>query len=187
LNQTRLLRRACGFYALLTVAALAWVRLRTGGWMPTSFLAGDVIASLAWGLATAVVVLILSSVLMRSNRAFQWLARELHGVLGKVDITTAASLAISSAIGEELFFRAAMQPVLGYGLTSVLFGLLHVGPNRRYLVWTVSAIAVGFALGGILLATGNVLGAILAHGLINFINLLRIGRRHTHDTGAQAA
>lgn len=54
--------------------------------------------------------------------------------------------------------------------------MIHVGPDRRYLIWTAFAIVLGFVFGAILLITGNILGCIHAHGLINFINLRRLGR-----------
>jgi hypothetical protein len=106
----------------------------------------------------------------------RWLAWQIKKLLGPVDRRTAAHLALFSGIGEEILFRGAMQPAFGYVATSVLFGLLHVGPDRRYLVWTAFAMVLGFALGGILLLTGSLLGPILAHVLINYLNLLRIGR-----------
>ena len=93
-----------------------------------------------------------------------------------IDRRTALHLSLSSGIAEEVFFRGVMQPAVGYVTTSVLFGIVHVGPSRRYLAWTAFAVAMGFILGWSLEATGSLLGPILAHVAVNFVNLLYIGR-----------
>ena len=48
--------------------------------------------------------------------------------------------------------------------------------------WTIFALVLGFALGGLLLLTGSLLAPILAHFTINYFNLhqiegLRVGSR----------
>ena len=69
-------------------------------------------------------------------------------------------------------------PTLGWVATSVLFGLVHIGPGRRFLPRTAWAIAMGFALGGIYEATGSLVGPLFAHVAINGLNLAYIAR---HD------
>jgi membrane protease YdiL (CAAX protease family) len=46
-------------------------------------------------------------------------------------------VSVFSGVGEEAFFRGALQPELGLVATSVLFGALHVVTERRFFVWTV--------------------------------------------------
>ena len=172
----RIRRLATLFYGGLLVAALLWQRLRTGHWQPGFARDGDWMASLGMGLLLAAAVIAATGPLMRRFALLRTLSREMRALLGPVSGPTAAHLAIVSALGEEIFFRGAMQPAIGYLATSVVFGLVHVGPDRRFLAWTGFAVVMGFGLGAIPLATGNLWGAVLAHGLINGVNLYRLGR-----------
>jgi len=80
-------------------------------------------------------------------------------------------LALASSIGEELLFRGALMPWLGIWLQAAIFALLHVGPGRRFLPWTVSAFVLGLLFGALAQWTGNLGGPIAAHFAINFLNL----------------
>ncbi|MGE5184856.1 MAG: lysostaphin resistance A-like protein, partial [Acidobacteriota bacterium] len=108
------------------------------------------------------------------TKRFQW-ARELHGsfrdLLGPLTGREILILAIASAIGEELLFRGALMPWLGVWWQGLVFALLHVGPGRRFLPWTASALVLGIAFGGLAVWTGNLGGPIAAHFTINFLNL----------------
>jgi membrane protease YdiL (CAAX protease family) len=135
--------------------------------------------SLALGAGTAVLVLLASNILLRRVGLLRWFANEVRRLLGPIDRQTALHLSLSSGIAEEVFFRGVMQPAVGYVTTSVLFGIVHVGPSRRYLAWTAFAVAMGFILGWILEVTGSLLGPIIAHVAVNFVNLLYIGKLPT--------
>ena len=134
--------------------------------------------SVTLGLALAIGTVLLTRSWVRR---FSW-ARELHlsfrEILGGLGGVSILLIALASGIGEELFFRAGMQPSLGWVLSSLIFGGVHVGPDRRYLPWTVWAVVMGFMLGGIYQLTGSLLGPILAHVTINAVNLAFIAR---HD------
>lgn len=123
------------------------------------------------GLALAVGTVLLTRVWVRR---FAW-ARELHlsfrEILGNLSGFAVLALALTSGIGEELFFRAGMQPTLGWIIASLVFGLVHMGPDRRFLPWTAWAVAMGFLLGAIYEGTGSIVGPILAHVGINATNL----------------
>jgi membrane protease YdiL (CAAX protease family) len=109
-----------------------------------------------------------------ATRRFEW-ARELHAsfrdLLGPLAPREIAILAIASAIGEELLFRGALMPWLGVWWQALVFALLHVGPGRRFLPWTASALVLGVAFGELACATGNLGAPIAAHFAINFFNL----------------
>jgi membrane protease YdiL (CAAX protease family) len=109
-----------------------------------------------------------------ATKQFQW-ARELHAsfrdLLGPLTGREIVILAIASAIGEELLFRGALLPWLGVWWQGIVFALLHVGPGRRFLPWTASALVLGIAFGGLAQWTGNLGGPIAAHFVINFLNL----------------
>ena len=81
-------------------------------------------------------------------------------------------ISVFSGVGEEAFFRGALQPVLGLVATSILFGALHVGPDRRYLTWTLWAVGAGFLFGFLYEWTGGVLAPMVAHVVHNAATLL---------------
>ena len=115
-----------------------------------------------------------------ATRRFQW-ARDLHvsfrDLLGPLTLREIVILALASSIGEELLFRGALLPWLGVWVQALVFALLHVGPGKRFLPWTLSALVLGVAFGELAVRTGSLGGPIAAHVAINFLNLRYIVRR----------
>ncbi|MEM9192982.1 MAG: CPBP family intramembrane glutamic endopeptidase [Myxococcota bacterium] len=187
-------RLALLVYGLMGALAFGWGALRgqpnlyhhPEPWLTLDF-PYPTLLSLGLGLAVAVAVIYASRVLVRRAR---W-ARELHvefrSVLGPVTSTDIAILAVSSGLSEELLFRGAMQPTLGLVLSSVIFGLVHIGPNRRFLPWTAWALLMGFVFGGVYELTGELLGPVIAHVLINHQNLHFIRRHDPEPRDKKAA
>ena len=56
-------------------------------------------------------------------------------------------------------------------IQAAVFAALHIGPGRRFLPWTVSALVLGLAFGLLAKWTGNIGGPIAAHFVINYLNL----------------
>ena len=99
-------------------------------------------------------------------------------------------VSVFSGVGEEAFFRGALQPVLGLVATSILFGALHVGPDRRYLAWTLWAVGAGFLFGFLYEWTGGLLAPMTAHVLHNAATLLlwkRSREKRLHEPGEAAS
>jgi len=63
------------------------------------------------------------------------------------------------------------RPAIGFVPASIVFGLVHIGPVRRFWPWTIMAVAMGFVFGGLFELTGNLAGPLAAHFLINYENL----------------
>lgn len=123
------------------------------------------------GGALGMLMVFLSRVSVNHFRWARRLHRELRPVatqLGAADIWLLAGL---SALGEELLFRGLLQPELGLWGQAVVFGLLHqlAGPSRW--VWISWAAVVGLLFGLLFQLTGSLLGPILAHALINGLNM----------------
>lgn len=175
-RQRLLVISAAVLYGLMLIGALIWSWLRSGRFIPEAVVGGDPLESFGLGLALAAAVIASTGILMRGRGSLRWFAIEVRTLLGPVSLRMALALGLLSGLGEEVFFRGAMQPTLGYVLTSLLFGLIHVGPDRRYLAWTAFAVAMGFLLGGIQVHTGSLAGPVIAHVVINTVNLRRIGR-----------
>lgn len=109
-----------------------------------------------------------------ATRRFAW-ARHLHvsfhDLLGPLTGREIVILALASSIGEEFLFRGALLPWLGPWWQAVVFALLHVGPGKRFLPWTLSALVLGMGFGWLTVWTTNLGAPIAAHFLINFLNL----------------
>ena len=91
-----------------------------------------------------------------------------------------AIIATLAGIGEEMLFRGVIQAAaaqeiggqrgvwLGLLLASVLFGLLHpITPT-----YAILAGLIGLYLGGLWLASGNLLTPVVAHGAYDFLALV---------------
>jgi membrane protease YdiL (CAAX protease family) len=104
----------------------------------------------------------------------QW-ARRLHGALrgawlGK-SAPEMAVLAGLAALSEELLFRAALGPAIGFVASSALFGLVHFAGGQSRLPWALWAFVTGLVFSGLYLMSGTLLAPILAHWLINYENM----------------
>jgi membrane protease YdiL (CAAX protease family) len=167
---------AIGYGILLGVAALL------GLWQGRL---GELFPSPVWpatGVNVLIGVVLAAGVLSASaafRATFEWARRledEFRLLLGDIDVWGAFVLALSSGIAEEAFFRGVMQSAFGLTVTSVAFGLLHFPVNRRLIPWTLIAVAMGFVFGVVYQETSSLLAVALAHGLINFVELVGISK-----------
>ena len=114
-----------------------------------------------------------------ATRRFDW-AKDLHAsfhdLLGPLTGKEIAILAVASSIGEEMLFRGALMPWMGVWLQALVFALLHVGPGKRFLPWTLSALVMGLLFGFLAIETRSLGGPIAAHFAINYVNLRYIVR-----------
>ncbi len=78
-------------------------------------------------------------------------------------------LSASAAIGEELLFRGALQPVFGNMFISVFFALLHVQSLFSPAIMLLFGISL---LLGIIRNRASTSAAIIAHFIYNFVQLL---------------
>ena len=175
-----LLRLALVAYGVLSAIALGW-----NAWSGRSWAYLDASAAargIAWGrdlalgLAAAAVVIAVSQVITARTRWGAELAAELARALGPLTRFECAALAALSGFAEEVFFRGALQPRLGWLAASVLFGLAHFAPRRELWPWTGFALVAGGLLGALFAATGNLVAPIAAHAAINAVNLRLLTR-----------
>jgi membrane protease YdiL (CAAX protease family) len=154
------------------------------------------------GVGVGIEVVVASNVLDPKAQWARDLSEEFGRILGSLSVTDAFLFALASGVGEELLFRGFLQQVLstvvfegswfsevgadwaGLVGASIIFGLLHIGPNiKKFWPWTVMALVLGAGFGWMYLYTGNVLAPILAHFTVNFFNLQSIGRKYGHLKG----
>ncbi|OGQ90642.1 MAG: hypothetical protein A2289_06115 [Deltaproteobacteria bacterium RIFOXYA12_FULL_58_15] len=127
--------------------------------------------AIASGLGVG-LVMVAASRLAAAN--LQWaaqLAEEFRSLIGPLSGRQALAVAAASAVAEELLFRGILQPPLGLWLTAAIFGVLHIGPNIRFLPWTVMACGAGLAFGWLFHWTSSLAAPILAHATVNYLNL----------------
>ncbi|AKT43439.1 uncharacterized protein CMC5_076710 [Chondromyces crocatus] len=180
--------QVAGGYAVLSAFAIALALILRDGvpwehpqpWAALSSLAA-VGSSVALGLALALVIIVTTRAAVPR---FRW-ARQLHEDLRPVARELSAGqillLAVLSSLGEELLFRGLATPLLGVGLSAVVFGVAHQikGPSRW--VWIAWATLAGAGFGAIFALTGSLLGPVLAHAVVNAVNLSYL---RAYDPGA---
>lgn len=142
----------------------------TDPWLPLPEVV-DHVVSIAVGLALASATIGLTR---HGVRRWSW-ARTLHADLrpavrgaGGVMLVV---LGVASAASEELFFRGVLATTVGVVVSSLAFGLLHQVRGKARWVWASWAAVMGLAFATLFLATGSLLGPIVAHATINVVNL----------------
>ena len=126
---------------------------------------------MALALVTGAAVVWLSRWISRQTEWGRMLRVEFHALLGGMDSRQVLYLALLSGFGEEILFRAVLQPRLGWFWASLMFGALHF-PFRSILIpWSLFALAMGFVLAAFTEVLQNLWPAILLHFMINYLNL----------------
>ncbi len=160
-------------YLGLAAAGLVWSTLRghPNVWRMDGREDPQVLIGTMAGLLIGLGIVFLSRLVVHR---FEW-ARSLHrdfrARLGPLPDSEVLILAVASSLGEEIFFRGALMPVVGLTASSGIFALLHIGPKLRFLPWTVSSFVIGLLFGQLFLWTGDLTGAVVAHFTVNFLNL----------------
>lgn len=142
---------------------------------------------LALGVGAGAVLLGVWWLLARRFAAGRELERKIAEVLGPLGVDQAIALAFLSGVAEELFFRGAVQGSWGWAWATVLFAVLHTGPGLSFRLWTLFAVVAGALFGGLMLWRGNLLAPVVAHFLVNAVNLSRLAREARRRRAAEAA
>lgn len=170
--------RVAGIYAALATMSTALALVLRDGlpwnyphpWVALPGSSG-IFVSATLGLATASGVVFATRVLVSH---YTW-ARRLHAELRPValGVPTAHILLLAglSSLGEELLFRGLLVPWIGVAASAVLFGVAHQIKGSSRWVWIGWATFVGLLFGSIFALTGSLVGPLLAHALINGVNL----------------
>jgi membrane protease YdiL (CAAX protease family) len=172
------------FYLALAIAGVVWLGFQRGRIGAELFVSPDQPwIDLAAGVATGAALLGVWEALRRGSHAARALEAELGKLVAPLSRSEALALAAISAIGEELFFRGALQGALGLLPAAALFALLHAGPAKPFRVWGLFALLAGLGLGALVVWRGALGGAIVAHALVNGVNLVRLSRAGTWKDG----
>ena len=173
-NNKPIIRLALIFYSIMFIASLMWVYFSD---ISFSFSFNKPVTFIMSCLLSFIIVSGTIYYSIYTKNKFKWAARleeSISKVLGHLDKHTIIVLALLSAIGEEFFFRGAVQAEFGYIFASLIFGSIHFIPQKTFIPWTIFAIVMGFILGWLYIYSENLLFPMITHGGINYINLIRI-------------
>ncbi len=174
----QLYRIAWVFYLFLAIGGAIWVGARTGRIGLGLFLEpGGWWIDLGLGLTAGGLLLALWQAGLRLLPSAGDLEAKLAEMLRGVEMPEVIALALLSGFAEELFFRGAVQAAWGWPIATLLFALLHVGPGATFRSWPIYAAAAGLVFAGLMEWRGNLLAPVLAHVLVNAVNLGRLARR----------
>jgi len=115
------------------------------------------------------------------------LEKRLVEMIGPIRSDEAIALAVVSGVAEETFFRGAVQGSWGFLPATLLFAVLHSGPGREFRFWTAFAAIAGLLFGGLFLWRGRLIAPIVAHVVVNGINLYRIANQNRAEEGDEPA
>lgn len=117
-----------------------------------------------------------------------------------LDPQKALVIAFYSSVGEEALFRGFVQPLfiqklelgmdetgllpttLGIVAGSLVFGALHFPMVKELRPWTAFAIVAGLVFGALAAWSQSLLAPVLAHFLINWLNLRRLATMRPAST-----
>ena len=140
-----------------------WIALESGT---------RIFSSLLLGLALSVFLVASTRVAVQKWPWAQKLHGDLRPVARELTVPGIVIIAALSSIGEELFFRGFLAPLVGVIAQAVLFGLAHQVSGSSRWVWITWATIAGLLFGGIFVLTGSLLGPIAAHAIVNGYNLV---------------
>jgi membrane protease YdiL (CAAX protease family) len=179
----QLVRLGLVFYGALAAAAVIW---RIGFYHEPILYASasseeaglSPLRDIALGLLAGGLLIGVSDWMTRTTEWGERLARAMAAVLGRLSVPDALLLALASGLAEEVFFRGALQPRVGWLAASLLFGCVHFVPRREFLPWTGFALAAGLIFAALFEVTGNLIAPVVAHVLVNAVNLPWLVRRY---------
>jgi uncharacterized protein len=129
------------------------------------------LGGLALALLVALVTIVSTRWLVARTRWARTLHASLRGALLGATRGRLLLLALSSAVAEELVFRAALLPLVGMFVSSLIFGLLHVSSRETYLGFMLWASLMGLIFAALFVGSGSLLAPVVAHAAINFENM----------------
>ena len=129
-------------------------------------------ASLLLGFALAAILVASTRIAVQRFSFARQLHSDLRPVARNLTVASVVVIALLSSVGEELFFRGFLAPLIGVFAQALIFGMAHQlrGPSRW--VWVAWASLVGVCFGFIFVLTGSLLGPIAAHAAVNSYNLV---------------
>jgi membrane protease YdiL (CAAX protease family) len=162
-------------YGVFVCVAVLWFWLRERqSRLPELAVGDDATVSLLTGAVVGLAVGAALTAASRYLKSYATLEGRLQEFLGDLNETEIIAISLTSAIGEEMLFRGALQDHLAeyWYVSALIFGLLHTGPGLW--LWTLVATILGLLFSVMVHLGFGLLSVTVAHALINFISLRRM-------------
>lgn len=177
---TRIVLIVAIFYFALTLVAVILISLRSNAssdlYQPSALPDRNWLAPTSLSLAVIVIVHLASILSVRKWRTLQRNLRDLEALFGRLNPRQIFLIALCSGIAEELFFRGWLLNETGLLVSSMIFGIAHIPPNRAWLFWPFFSLLMGLVLGALCLWTNTLFYAVGVHVGVNFLNILRLSK-----------
>ena len=166
----------------LLAPSLSW----SNSWQAGIAWRGQIIVAMAFGACCAAIALAILAV-PRFRRAVP-----VASSLWRLDLSGAKPLviALAAGIGEELLFRAALQPLVGLWFASALFAIAHArtaalgtSSTAKRIAYVANVFVVGVCLGLVYEYLG-LLAVVALHTFIDLAALLALRRLQVQGHGA---
>lgn len=138
------------------------------------------------GLVLGLFVVIITRIAVARASWARRLHEQLRPICTGMGMPTIVLVSLLSSLGEEMFFRSFLCPIVGVPAQALLFGVAHQMPGPSRWIWVAWAGLVGLALGLLYRSVGSLVGPLVAHAFINSVNLLHL-RDHDFPTQAPQA
>lgn len=105
---------------------------------------------------------------------YAWIIKKIYiPVFGQFNIWQCIILSILSGFCEEALFRGVMSVSWGIIISSIIFGLFHLG-NKKLIFSGIWIAFIGFCFAYVYKITGNLGISIVAHSLNNFLCFIAV-------------
>lgn len=104
----------------------------------------------------------------------EWSKRVVLPVLKQFEFKWLLAMGGLAGVSEELFFRGALQPLIGIILASLLFGFVHYYGKRDLLPYGIIAAVMGLIMGLAFEATNSLVVPVVAHSTYNVAVILAL-------------
>lgn len=166
-----------GLYGPISIAAIAWIVWWDGvDAMSSRTFGGAPVRDVSVGIAVGLALVVATRIASRLG----WLGgleRSIAEHIGPLRPLTCIVLAAGSSIGEELVFRAILQESWGLAIASLSFAAAHVPVEKSMATWPAFALIAGLLFGGLYAWSGAALAGIVAHFVVNAVNLRWLAER----------
>ncbi len=168
-------RLAWIFYLVLASVGVVWIGWSQGAIPLTLFVRTETwLGDAALGLLSGAGLIALWDLGKNFVSAMRDLENELATQIGPLNSSEVMALALISGFSEELFFRGAVQMEWGWFWAAITFTFMHLGAGKIFRWWTLFAFLSAVVFGSLVLFRGNILPAVIAHSVVNGINLRRL-------------
>ena len=125
----RLVSGAIVFYGLMSIAAVAWLRSRDREPWIAQIALGEhgIFAAAAAGLGAGVLLALAMQLVAGRSAKFRECEAKIAGAIGPIGEARLILLTLAASVGEEMFFRVAVQDAVGLPLAVVIYTVLKIG------------------------------------------------------------